>query len=313
MNANTSESFFPYDAVREEQSKLIDDIRKSIESRKSIIVHARTCLGKTAASLAPALYYALKNNLSVFFLTSRHTQHRIAVETIAEIKKKFDITFGTADIIGKKWMCLQSNVQNMMSTDFMNYCKSLREKNGCDFYNKTIEENGKTKVEAKKLIEQLAREECHSEKVIDECRKCGFCPYEITTAMARSAVAVITDYFYIFHQKIRTSFFSRTKKELSKSIIIVDEGHNLPGRLRDLMSERLTAWMLVKAIREAKKFGFEEIIIHLSGINDVLNRLSKDVKINEEISVEKDVFTNQIKRISDYEEIIAELEFEVNH
>ena len=50
----------------------------------------------------------MDKDLVVFFLTSRHTQHKIAIDTLREVKKKhnrdfvtIDITDQTIDIVGK--------------------------------------------------------------------------------------------------------------------------------------------------------------------------------------------------------------------
>ena len=81
---------FPYDNIREEQKKVIDDIDDAIHNKKNILIHAPTGLGKTAAALSPCIDYAVKNKKTVFFLTSRHTQHLIALETIGLLKGKYD-------------------------------------------------------------------------------------------------------------------------------------------------------------------------------------------------------------------------------
>jgi len=82
-----NELLFPHDCVREIQSDLITEVEKAIWKKQSIIMHAPTGLGKTASTLPIALSYALKHDLKVFFLTSRHTQHKIAIDTLKEIKK----------------------------------------------------------------------------------------------------------------------------------------------------------------------------------------------------------------------------------
>ena len=62
---------FPYEAIREEQERLIMDVKQAIEEEKNLIVHAPTGLGKTIAVLGPALKNAIERGRTVFFLTSR--------------------------------------------------------------------------------------------------------------------------------------------------------------------------------------------------------------------------------------------------
>jgi len=59
-------------------------------------------LEKTIAFLAPALTYAKDKNLTLFFLTPKHSQHHIAVETLKQIREKFNLKFKIVDFIGKK-------------------------------------------------------------------------------------------------------------------------------------------------------------------------------------------------------------------
>ena len=78
---------FPYENIRDEQNKLIEDISQALKEKKHMLINAPTGLGKTIASIGPALKAAEEKDLTVFFLTSRHTQHMIAVETLKAIKK----------------------------------------------------------------------------------------------------------------------------------------------------------------------------------------------------------------------------------
>src|SRR3989338_1001054 len=125
---------FPHDEIREIQDDMINDVINCLKEKKSLIAHAPTGLGKTAAALAPALSYAIKHKKTVFFLTSRHTQHHIVIDTLKEIKKKYNTNFVVSDIIGKKWMCIQSSIDLMQSADFTEYCKALREQEKCSYY-----------------------------------------------------------------------------------------------------------------------------------------------------------------------------------
>ncbi|MBW2999755.1 DEAD/DEAH box helicase [Candidatus Woesearchaeota archaeon] len=81
------DELFPYKTVRGVQSELIKEIDDAVKTKSHLITHAPTGLGKTAAALSPVLKHAIDNNLTIFFLTSRHTQHLIAVETLQEIRK----------------------------------------------------------------------------------------------------------------------------------------------------------------------------------------------------------------------------------
>jgi DNA excision repair protein ERCC-2 len=334
-----SEIYFPHDDFRKIQSEMIEDVASAIRAKKNLIVHAPTGLGKTAASIAPALTYAIKNKKTVFFLTSRHTQHKIAIETLKNIKKKYNLDFSVVDIIGKKWMCLQPGVEALYSSEFSEYCKAVREDGKCEFYVNTKNKSNKLTVNA-----QLALDETKNldlKQMMGYCKDKTLCPYEISVALGRDAKVVVCDYFYIFNPDIRDMFLTKTSKELDDIILIIDEAHNLPFRVRDLMTERLSNIMVKRAIKEASKFGYEEMVEHLQILNNVLEELAQplttqkkffdedkkdstltsftssndkkktkfDTKSKEQL-VRRDQFLHAIKRhIEDYEQLIADLQF----
>ncbi len=195
------ELFFPHESVRKVQDELIKDVEQCISNKKQLIAHAPTGLGKTASAIPVALSYALKNNLAVFFLTNRHTQHIIALETLKQIKEKYKTEFISVDLIGKKYMCPVPNADKMYSNEFTEYCKSQREEGKCEYYSKTRKKSGRATVEAQYFLEKLKELcPCDCEETIKKCAKERFCPYEMSTLLAENAKIIIADYYYIFNQ-----------------------------------------------------------------------------------------------------------------
>ena len=271
MEKRYKEILFPYEKIRPIQDKLIDLVSNIIKNKKNLIVHAPTGLGKTVATLAPALSLALKKDITIFFLTSRHTQHHLAIETLKHIKKANNIAFDAVDIVGKQSMCVQDHVQDLYSNEFNEYCKHAREKHECEFYENTKKKDQKLTVKAKKIIEELRKiSPSHSEKIIEVCRENDLCPYEISTTLARTTKAIVSDYYYIFHPKISENFFNKTGKKLESSIIIIDEGHNLPNRIRKLFSQKTSTFILSRSITEAKKFKFHDLVPELKELKELL-------------------------------------------
>ena len=173
-------SLFPHDDVRLVQNALMLEVERAIANKKCLVAHAPTGLGKTAATLPIALNKALQDNLTVFFLTSRHTQHKIAIDTLCKIKEKHKIKIETVDIIGKKWMCLVPGIQMLRPGDFAEYCRKQKEEGKCEFYS-NIKKKSKISVDAKYLMEQMKElSPVHIEELIRYCDKKKLCPYEIS-------------------------------------------------------------------------------------------------------------------------------------
>ena len=303
------EVLFPYEKLRENQKVIINDVYNILKEKKCCIIQAPTGIGKTASVLAPSLSFAINNGLTVMFLTSRHMQHQIVVKTLREMKEKHRVDIKCADIIGKKSMCLQSGIESLNSGDFHNYCRELKEKGQCDFFINTRSKNGNPTPSAKVSVEKIKMiSPCNVHEIIEEGIKSKLCPYEIGLISAENSNVVICDYYYIFNDSIRQSLMSKIKKELGKCIIIIDEGHNLPNRIRELMTHRLSSYTVERALREAKKSEYAEAIENLNIIAKAVIKmdLNNVQKVSQNI-VNKDDFIDEICRQKNYKDIVTEL------
>ena len=301
--------YFPHDEIRDVQKDMMQKVKEAVEQKRHLIVHAPTGLGKTAAALAPAVSYALREDKTVLFLTSRHTQHQIAVETLKQMKEKFGLDLTVSDIIGKKGMCLQPNVEKLYSGEFAEYCKSLRTDGLCDFYSKTRKQmNGALTVDASVQIEKARKLLLHVEEMNSSCKSCELCPYEIAVEVARKATVIVTDYYYVFHPTISENFFEKIGKKMEDVILIIDEGHNLAGRLRDLNTDKISSVVIRNAIKEAKEFGGEELLPSLVKLQDVLNNYASSSQGQEKV-VGKDTFVADVKLFADYQKFIDDCEY----
>ncbi|MBI5881426.1 ATP-dependent DNA helicase [archaeon] len=297
---------FPHDRLREIQKDMIEEVASVIEKRGNLVVHAPTGLGKTAATIAPALRYAIDHKKKVFFLTSRHTQHIIAIETLREIKKKYDLDFVAVDLIGKKWMCTVPGIDKLHTSGFYEYCRKQREEGLCEQYSNT-KTGSKLTPKAKAALERLEKASpCHTERFSEMCSEDELCAYELAALMAKDAAVVVADYYYIFNPKIRDAFFKRAGIDLSECIVIVDEGHNLPDRIRNLMTTQLSNYMLKRALNEARKLEDEKSVDRLTRIQDVLNEWSQGMKDGDEKLVKRDDFVKEMDKIGDYDVISAD-------
>jgi DNA excision repair protein ERCC-2 len=299
-------SLFPFDNIREPQKRFMDIVYRAISEGKHCIVSAPTGVGKTAAALVPAVKHLLEKKAKrIIFLTTRHTQHRIAIETISKINEKNNISLKIGDIIGKRWMCSQLNADKMRSSDFFEFCKSLRKSDRCEFYTNTRKNAGFTN-NAKMVVSQLEKTFSNVERIREFSSDLRLCPYEIAMEIARNADLIICDYQYIFNPGIRAGFLKKSGISLSDSVIIVDEAHNLPKRLRDILSARITTRIIKRSILQAKRYKENEVIPYLVKVQDAMNFLSHNVE--NEKKVKKQDFLNLLwESMDEYEKAVAEL------
>ncbi len=297
--------FFPHEVVREGQKQLLEDINSVFSNQKILLAHAPTGLGKTAATLTVAAHHALQHDKTIFFLTNRHTQHRIALDTLKQIQKKADVKLGCVDLIGKKWMCLQE-IANLYSADFNEFCKHLVEKGECDYYSRIKGKKGLT-VEGTQAVSNLMKlPPLHNHELINEARNHNMCAYELALEAAKKANVIICDYYYIFNPFIQQNLFNKLGLEMEDVILIVDEGHNLPNRVQDMLSSTLSSNMLHNAISESKKFRFSGLVGWLTGLQDILKELNEELIGSEGIVEERDL-TLPLKKVVEYDAFLDEL------
>ncbi len=305
---------FAHETFRKGQKEFSDKVYKIIKEKKQLFVEAPTGSGKTASVLSPSISYAIKHNLKVIFLTSRHTQHEIAIKTAEQLNKKIkEKKIIIADIIGKKNMCALPLIAN--NNDFFNICKTLRENEKCEYYNNTKNNKG-TSLKAKNFIKILYEKNINSSKKIKELsEKEKLCPYEIAMKKIEDADLIIADYNQIFNPKIKKIFLSKLKKDLNEIIIIADEAHNLPERIRNTINYRLSKFILQRSIKEAeehykKNNDYEEVYETLKKIEENLQKFSQ--AFEKEDIIEKEallkVIKNSLIKIEDLDELKLKLE-----
>ena len=299
--------FFPHESVRPVQADFMRDIEHALEHRQNLLAHAPTGLGKTASVLSVAIPFAIEHNLTIFFLTNRHTQHQIALDTLQGIRKKYDQSIIVADLIGKKWMCLQDGVGELYNQEFIEYCKAVRESETCTFYSKLYKNNSsEMSVPAHKMwAEVIKRAALGVGEIKTIASAHGICPYYFSSELAKKAQVVVADYSTVFYAPVQQSFFSRAGKELEKSIIIVDEGHNLAERIRASSSTKLSDAVIRFAIKEALDFGFSRAAQGLRFVQDTLEKLA--VVFGERL-VSREDFMTALSAHGDYDLFVDDFE-----
>lgn len=295
--------WFAHEKMRAPQAKLVRLLHHCIDNKKSVLVHAPTGLGKTAAVLAPALKWAYENKGWVLFLTSRHTQHEIVLDTVKQVKSKFGKEIVAVSLMSKKFLCAHDNADNVHRSDFLEWCKSLRERDMCSFFSKSKSSDPSRIV----LLNSLEdRSPLAVPDVVSECKKTGVCPYETALQMCRSAHIVVGDYNYFFNSHVRNTFARKTERSFDKCILVVDEAHNLPERIREMMSRSLGQRVLSLALKEAKRFELdeaEEIVLSLQSVFSKFESLPDD----GELLISPAVVLDRLKDLGNVAELMETL------
>jgi len=252
--------YFRHESPRPFQKDLMDDLYNSMTQRRLLLAHAPTGSGKTDAALSAAITCAIENELDVFFLTPKISQHRIAVDVVKGIAGKYSLDLRAVDMIGRSHCCIDKSLLGLDNDSFQNACARKRKKQECFFYANArgygrVGE-AKADMKFKALLGKYGTAKSHHE-VVQEGIAEGACPYEWLIKLAGASDVVIADYYHIMIPQIRDMFLTKIKKRVEDSIIIIDEAHNLAARVRDSMSNSVNTFTFKRMMNETRSLGLD--------------------------------------------------------
>jgi DNA excision repair protein ERCC-2 len=228
---------------------MIDDIYNALKEKKNIIINAPTGIGKTDAALSPAISFALENNLDVFFITPKISQHKIALDVLEGIKQKYSLDFLFVDFVGKQNMCINPELMDMDTNAFYTLCERKMKKGECNFFENylLLERNEEDALELLRSLKDYSHI-----SLFDIGFKNNICPYELASLIAKNSRVIICDYTHIL-SPISFQFLKKIKKSLKSSILIFDEAHNIIPRAQDYYSSTISEKTIAKAKKELEK------------------------------------------------------------
>lgn len=254
---------FPYDAIRDGQRRLTRDVTLAVQAGRHLVAQAPTGIGKTAASLAPALQFAISAGKTVLFLTSRQSQHRIAVDTLRTVRDRRGAAFGVVDLVSKRDMCLRSEAQDLHPARFGDFCAQETRTKSCQYLGE---------VDPDTLL-RVRDGVLHVTELMHVARQARLCPHLVALAAAKEAKVVVADYNHLFSD-IRDQSLERLGLTLADCILVVDEAHNLPDRIRASHSHRITPFLLDQVGAEARSHKARDVEADLGALRNALALLA---------------------------------------
>ncbi|MEM1033878.1 MAG: ATP-dependent DNA helicase [Myxococcota bacterium] len=214
----------PFPSPRPGQAEIIETTRDALARGRPVLIDAPTGTGKTAAALVPALKFALEREASVWFLTAKTTQRRLVAETFTAMMAARPPPPDEATTPPPSAPPVARAVV-LRRKDAMCPPGHLRcHPRHCDLLAR-FEREGEDA-----LARLRARPEptLAPDVVFRFGQLEGVCPYELMHAAAREAELVVGDYHHGFDARSQ-----RTHDTASlPRVVVVDEAHNLPDRVR---------------------------------------------------------------------------------
>jgi len=231
--------FVAHESLRESQKRMIQDGNRVLEESGYLFAAAPTGIGKTAAALSSTLSFA-KNHADgakkVLFLTGRQSQHRIVVDSVRRINERLGSNeIKLVDLIGRVSMCVEVDRITGKCTCELDVPEDMR----------TLGRN-----EIRQFILEQPR---HVDESIEIGRKRKICSWAAARSAVKDADVIVCDYNHVFVESIRKASLPSMGLELEDTILVVDEAHNLPNRIRMGLERRITNQVLRDAFNEMEE------------------------------------------------------------
>jgi len=224
---------FPFDTMRPHQDEMVRRIEAALGERTHTLVSAPTGIGKTAASLWPAVRHAMRDGLRVFFLTSKTTQQHIVVETLRSMQPPRD-GFVALHLRAREKMC--ANDVYFCHPEFCRFARG--------YYERLANSTALDDLAARGII---TPEDCY-DRAVEET----LCPFELALDVSLRADVIVCDYNYVFDPAVFLRRFFQDRR-YDDIILIIDEAPNLYARGREYYSPQLHRAGLREAIALAER------------------------------------------------------------
>ena len=142
-------------------------------------------------------------------------------------------------------------------------------------------------IEIASIAEYIRKEHPTQEDLEVYCRERELCPYELMKHVLPDADVIIAPYPFVFMPGIFYHFVEWVGVPISSMILVVDEAHNLPDYLREVMTAEYSLKALELAEKEAKEWGDPEVDEGFK-VTDFTGVMSDVIKAAREYLIEDD-------------------------
>jgi DNA excision repair protein ERCC-2 len=260
------EDRFAYRSFRPGQRELAQRVYEACKGGQTLVAEAMSGFGKTAAVLAGALSASEETgNRVVFTCRTKRQIHRV-IEEISLLQKKHPLK--AASMFSKFDYCLLKRTRPVPERSFGWYCSFNVSNNLCSYFlNVPLVGDDFDRA----VSHVLSSTPAHTE-LLREAESIHVCPYEVARLAVVQAEVSVIPYHYVFDPAAMSIFFDRSSLELRKTILVVDEAHNLRDFFRGINSTVLTFDQLQGAVREAEALSMEGVALSLRDLERVLGQ-----------------------------------------
>lgn len=277
---------FPYE-YRPGQRELVRFISNTVDDRMSPVVEAGTGTGKTVSALAATLPTVLERGMKVIYLTRTKSQQKQVIREAAAIGHGI-LCVGLQGRTAASCPMMRDDpdLASGTSEEISKLCSEYKRRDAgecrCRFY-ANIEH---TDIES--WVERIREEHPEPEGFARLCEEAELCPYEMLKYALPHADVIAASYPFVFMPQILARLVDWIGIPLHRTVIVVDEAHNLPDYLRDVQTFEYSRAALDLAEKEARENGDSEVhegltVTDIAGVlREVLGYAVKEYLIDDD-------------------------------
>lgn len=245
---------FPFTPYRQGQRAVMAAVYTTVKNGEQSLIQAPTGVGKTLATLYPALK-AVRDGFSskIFYLTARTTGRAVAEKALSLLHHK-GLRIKVVSLTAKEKICARKD--------------AIRECDDCQYavgYHSRIKEalhhGFKYDLITREIIERIAGEFL-------------LCPFEFSLDLSLTADIIICDYNYVFNPNVYLKrFFNDTCTD--SFTFLVDEAHNLVDRGRSMYSAEIAKNAFV-LLGEKIKDDLPDVFVEMENVVALLSESEKN-------------------------------------
>lgn len=283
-NASIKDVEFPF-AYREGQKELVTSVYRTILREKKLFIQAPTGVGKTIATVFPAVK-AVGEELGdkIFYLTAKTITRTVAWQAFDNLREQA-LRMKVIVLTAKEKICFCEETN--CNPDACPYAKGH-----FDRVNDAVYE----------LI--TTTDEFNREVIEEQARKWNVCPFEMGLDVSVWADAIICDYNYVFDPNafLRRFFGEGNKGEY---LFLIDEAHNLVERGREMYSASLYKEDFLK-IKRLVKYEDGKLTGKLEDCNKQLLELKRECEGCQILNSVSHVYLKLLSLMAELERYLEE-------
>ena len=234
LRKTAKRAIFPYTEVRDAQQDMIRECWRDMRAGKTLFAEAPTGIGKTIATLYPAVRVWGEGRCDkIFYLTAKNATRREAFAAVQKLNEAAT-PIRACVITARESACICEAAKeggHRLST----YCNPV----SCPYAKGYFDR-----------VESVIFDLLSSGKTVFSgldiraaAKKWQVCPYELALDLSELCEIIICDYNYVFSPSVYLRrYFTEgiPHTEGHRYLFLVDEAHNLPDRARDMYSGALS-------------------------------------------------------------------------